>query len=212
MITWAEIVIISITILILIIYHIHLVYKVRNSPLTTAIGITNQLRRDWVQTVMEEKRDILAVQTLRNWVMASSFLASTSILISLGIMGAAFRLDKIAETSHSINILGATNETLWLIKIMVLIVDFFFAFFNFTLAIRYYNHASFAINVPTAKDPIVTYDAVAQIVNHGALHYTMGMRGFYLAVVLALWLFGPTWMLAGTFVLIAVLYKIDRNA
>ncbi|HIJ56995.1 MAG TPA: DUF599 family protein, partial [Deltaproteobacteria bacterium] len=33
-------------------------------------------------------------------------------------------------------ILGATNETLWLIKLMVLIVDFFFAFFNFTLTRR----------------------------------------------------------------------------
>ena len=178
MIPWPEIVIVAITILILISYHFHLAYKVRTSPLTTAIGITNQLRRDWVQTIMEEKRDILAVQTLRNWVMASSFLASSAILISLGIIGTAFRLDKIAETSHSINIWGDASETLWLIKLMILIVDFFFAFFNFTLSIRYYNHASFAINVPTAKDPIVTYDAVATIINHGALHYTLGMRCF----------------------------------
>ncbi len=47
MISWAEIVIISITLLILLIYHAHLAYKVRSSPLTTAIGITNQLRRDY---------------------------------------------------------------------------------------------------------------------------------------------------------------------
>jgi len=211
MISWAEIVIISITVLILLIYHVHLAYKVRSSPLTTAIGITNQLRRDWVQTVMEEKRDILAVQTLRNWVMASSFLASTSILISLGIIGVAFRSEKIAEMANALNLFGTKSETLWLIKSMLLIVDFFFTFFNFTLSIRYYNHASFAINVPTVKDPIVTYDAVAAIVNHGALHYTFGMRGFYLAVVFALWMFGPTWMLIGTIILIAALYNLDRS-
>lgn len=212
MIAPAEIVIISAVFLILLTYHLHLAYRVRTTPLSTAIGITNQLRRDWVQTVMEDGRDILAVQTLRNWVMASSFLASSAILISLGIINAAFRSDQIVEISHSLNILGTRDETLWLIKVMILIVDFFFSFFNFTLSIRYYNHASFAINVPTAKDPIVTYDAVAEIINHGSLHYTLGMRGFYLAVLFALWLFGPTWMLMGTIILLTVLYNLDRSA
>jgi uncharacterized membrane protein len=210
-ISWAEIVIISITVLILLVYHLHLAYRVRSSPLTTAIGTANQLRREWVQTVMEEKRDILAIQTLRNWVMAASFLASTSILISLGIIGAIFRSDKIAEIANALNLLGTKSETLWLIKMMLLIVDFLFAIFNFTLSIRYYNHAGFAINVPTVKDPIVTYDAVAATVNHGALHYTFGMRAFYFAVVFALWMFGPTWMLMGTIILIAVLYNLDRS-
>lgn len=44
-------------------------------------------------------------------------------------------------------------------------------------------------------DPNASGDAVAAIVNPGAVHYTIGMRGFYLAVLFALWLFGPTWML-----------------
>jgi uncharacterized membrane protein len=134
MISLAEIVIIILVFFILLIYHVHLVYLVRTAPLKTAIGTTNQLRRDWVQTIMEDGRDILAVQTIRNWVMASSFLASSAILISLGI------------------------------------------------------------------------------INHGALHYMLGMRGFYLAVLFALWLFGPTWMLIGIIILITVLYKLDRSA
>jgi uncharacterized membrane protein len=38
------------------------------------------------------------------------------------------------------------------------------------------------------------------------------MRGFYLSVPLALWLFGPSWMLAGSLVLVAVLFRLDREA
>ena len=207
-----EILVASAAFLILLVYHVHLVYKVRTAPMTTSMGLTNRLRRDWVETVMEEKRDILAVQTLRNWVMASSFLASAAILIALGIMSAAFRSERIAEIAYAVNILGIKSEALWLIKLMLLIVDFFFAFFNFTLSIRYYNHASFAINVPRSHDPIVTYDAVAKIVNHGSIHYTMGMRGYYLAIPFTLWLFGPTWMLIGSIILIIILYKLDRTA
>jgi uncharacterized membrane protein len=207
-----EIVITSAGFLVLIIYHVHLFFKVRTSPMTTSIGLTNHLRREWVQTVMQDNRDILAVQTLRNWVMASSFLASAAILIGLGLINAAVRTEKIAEFAHALNLFGSRSEVIWLVKLLILIVAFLFAFFNFTLSIRYYNHASFAINIPPSNDPIVTYDNVANIINHGHIHYTLGMRGYYLAVPFTLWLFGPAWMLMGSIVLIGVLYKLDRTA
>jgi uncharacterized membrane protein len=211
MVSWLEIIFTGMGFLILFVYHTHLVYKVRTAPLTTSLGLTNHLRREWVETVMEEKRDILAVQTLRNWVMASSFLASAAILIGLGTINAAFSTAYAPGVSHALNLLGTSHEILWSIKLMVIIVDFFFAFFNFTLSIRYYNHASFVINVPSSEDPIVSYDAVTRIINRGTTHYTLGMRGFYLAIPFTLWLFGPTWLLLGTLILTPVLYKLDRT-
>jgi uncharacterized membrane protein len=211
MVAWPEILIISAVFLILLAYHIHLVYQVRAHPLTTSLGLTHHLRREWVEEVMEEKRDLLAVQTLRNWVMASSFLASAAILIGLGTINAALGAERIAESSQALNMLGARNESMWLIKLLLLVVNFFFAFFNFTLSIRYYNHASFAINIP-AEEPILTYDTVAKIINRGMTHYTLGMRAYYLAVPFSLWLFGPLWMLMGTIVLTIILYKLDRTA
>jgi uncharacterized membrane protein len=44
------------------------------------------------------------------------------------------------------------------------------------------------------------------------LHYNLGMRGYYLAVLLVLWLFGPIWMLLGTVIMLIVLYHLDRTA
>ena len=75
--------------LILGIYHILWIYRIYRRPMTTAVGITNHLRGHWVESIMEERRDILAVQTLRNWTMAASFLASTGILICLGLLSVA---------------------------------------------------------------------------------------------------------------------------
>ena len=68
------------------------------------------------------------------------------------------------------------------------------------------------INTFEQNDVTVSKEAVTQVVNHGALHYTIGMRGFFLSVPLALWLFGPIWMLAGSLVLVTVLYRLDREA
>lgn len=195
----------------LFIYHVHLVYKVRRDPLSTSIGITNNLRREWIQTVMVEKRDILAVQTLRNWIMATSFLASTAILIALGTVNIAIWPERLSALSHTLNLLGSRNETFWAFKILLLILDFFFSFFNFTLAIRYFNHVNFGVNVPEKEGSLANHDFMTEVINRGSLHYTMGMRGYYLAIPFALWLFGPTWFLLGTVFLIWVLFKLDRT-
>jgi uncharacterized membrane protein len=104
-----------------------------------------------VEGVIRDKHDILAVQTLRNQVMAATFLASTSILICLGSFSAAFRPGVFSEVSHTLNLLGTRTETLWMFKLMMLGIMFFFTFFNFTLCIRYYNHVGFMINTFSAK-------------------------------------------------------------
>ncbi|MCX5891881.1 MAG: DUF599 family protein, partial [Deltaproteobacteria bacterium] len=57
---YLELCLTSASFLLLIIYHVHLVYQVRRRPLTTAIGITNHLRGHWVESIMQDKRDILA--------------------------------------------------------------------------------------------------------------------------------------------------------
>jgi uncharacterized membrane protein len=207
-----EIMLVLLAAIVTLAYHLHLYTKVRREPLETAIGITNHARQIWVKGVIRDKRDIMAVQTLRNQVMAATFLASTAILISLGSFSAAFRPGVFREISHALNLLGTKSETLWMLKLMLLGILFFVSFFNFTLAIRYYNHAGFMINTFEENDATVSGESVTKVVNHAALHYTIGMRGFYLSVPLALWLFGPIWMLTGTLVLIGVLYRLDREA
>ncbi len=198
--------------LLLIGYHAYLIHRVRHRPLTTSIGITNHLRSHWVESIMKDGRDILAVQTLRNWVMASSFLASTAILICLGLISLATSPEKMAEITPSLNALVREHRVLWLFKLMMIIVDFFVTFFNFTLAIRYFNHVNFMINVPSSLAHKITPDYVAGILNHATFHYTAGMRGYYIGVLLVLWLFGPIWMLLGTIILLWALCHLDCTA
>jgi len=201
----------SASFLLVIIYHAHLIYQVRIRPLDTAIGITNHLRGHWVESVMQEKRDILAVQTLRNWIMAASFLASTAILICLGLVSVAAGSEKMAEITPFLNELVREHRVLWLFKLMVIIINFFITFFNFTLAIRYFNHVNFMINVPSSLAHKITPEYVAGILTHATFHYTVGMRGYYIGVLLILWLFGPIWMFLGTIIMLSVLNYLDRK-
>jgi len=197
--------------LLLVFYHVYLYHKIRHDPLSTSQGLTARTRALWVQAMMRDNRDILAVQTLRNWTMAATFLASTAILIGLGIFNLAITADKQGELSLLISHFGSEHPRLWIGKLILLGIDFLLAFFNFTLAVRYYNHTCFMINLPPDMYTEITVEDVVTILDRGGIHYTLGMRAYYLAIPMALWLFGPLWLLAGTLVMITALYRIDRG-
>lgn len=208
---WTEIVFGAATFAVLTTYHVYWAYKIRQAPLQTYRGISRYLRHMWVESIMSGKREpILPVQTLRNWVMASSFLASTAMIIGLGLMSLLFKPEHMTEVPFEFTLIFSRMKTLFLAKLMLLMVHFFFAFFSFTISIRYMNQINFMINVPIECDPMLTPKFVAHTLDLGMLHYTLGMRAYYLAMVVALWLFGPVWMFLGSLVLTFVLYKLDH--
>jgi uncharacterized membrane protein len=207
---WTEIVFGAATFVVLTAYHVYWVWQMRRTPLQTYRGVTKHLRRVWVESVIAGNRDMLSVQTLRNWIMASSFLASTAMIIGLGLLSFVFRPDHISEVPFDPTLIFSRMKTLFVVKLMVLMAHFFFAFFSFTLSIRYMNQINFMINVPIECDPLLTPELIANTLDTGMLHYTMGMRAFYLSVVATLWLFGPVWMFLGSLVLVFFLHKLDH--
>lgn len=209
--SWPELILVGLSLLILAVYHFRLARLTRTKPEATSLGKANLLRAEWVRVVMLENHDILGIQTLRNWVMASTFLASTSILINIAILNVTFQMNEASAISHSLNFLGSDSNFLWMIKLLLLTILFFFAFFNFTLSVRYYNHAGFMIDIPVNDTPDDACRAAADIINRGAFHYFLGMRGYYLAIPMTLWLFGPIWMLAGTIMMVFIVHYLDRT-
>ncbi len=207
---WTEIVFGTATFLLLTGYHVYWIIQVRKAPLQTYMGVTTHLRRVWVESIIAQKRDILSVQTLRNWIMASSFLASTAMIIGLGLLSFLFKPEHASEIPFDLTLMFSRMRTLLMAKLMVLMVHFFFAFFSFTLSIRYMNQVNFMINVPVDCDPHLTPEFIAHTLDTGMAHYTLGMRAFYLSVPAALWLFGPLWMFLGSIILVFVLYKLDH--
>lgn len=191
-------------------YHWRLYLRVRRAPLTTAIGLNIHSRRAWVEMIMSEpNRDLLAVQTLRNWSMSASLLASTAILINIGVFNVALTSYNSAVTAQAIHHMALQSGPLWAVKLVALIADYFFVFFSFALAIRAYNRVGFMINIPSTRDPIITPDLMTRLIGRGMTHYSLGMRGYYLSVPLSLWLFGAVWLLVGTLVMMWVMYRID---
>ncbi len=196
----------------LALYEIYIRWRTaRHDPHYTVQAINAEARRLWVNSVIEDRRDILAVQTVRNSTMAAIFLASTAVLLIMGVISLAEHGRDVNLALHALNIVGTVDPSLWLIKLLILVVDLCVAFFAFTQAVRNFNHVGYLLNVPAAlKHPIITPRYVTNFLNRAAHFYSIGMRTFYFTFPLLLWLFGPQFLGAASLLLVLILYRLDR--
>lgn len=193
-------------------YHGYLRYRLSKDPGYTVQGVNNLLRAAWVDEIMRRRDGILAVQTLRNSMMAAVFLASTAVLMIIGVLTLSEQGDKLRTTWQALDVFGATNSRLWLTKILLLLVDLLIAFFSFAMAIRLFHHAGYMINAPQNEHMVAANPAhVSAHLNHAGSFYSIGMRAYYYTVPLLLWLFGPHFMFAGTVALVVSLHYLDRT-
>lgn len=192
-------------------YQLYLRWRTRRDPASSAQDVMLAVREAWVESVMRERRDILAVQTLRNSTMAASFMASTAILLIIGVLTLSAQGDKLSGTWHSLNFLGHISAEMWLFKLMMLLLDLLFAFFAFSMSVRLFHHIGYSINVPLDRQIERTQPrhVVAQM-NRAGIFYHIGMRAYYFNVPLLFWLFGPLFLMGTTALLIFLLYHLDR--
>lgn len=196
----------------LVAYHLYLRHKVRKNPTYTVQAVNIIARTAWVETMMASgKPDVIPVQTLRNSTMAATFLASTAVLLIIGVLTLSGQAGNLSSTWQTLNLFGAKHSELFLGKLILLLLDLFVAFFSFSMSIRVFNHVGYMINVPLSLNhKSISPQHVAVHLNSAGKYYSIGMRAYYFSVPLVFWLFGPHFMLLATIILIAVLYKLDR--
>jgi uncharacterized membrane protein len=67
------------------------------------------------------------------------------------------------------------------------------------------------IHLPCNPSTEIDVEDDVEVLERSGTHYTLGMRAYYITAPLALWLFGPLWLLAGTVLMIASLHRLDRG-
>jgi len=192
-------------------YHLFLAARLKTNPLYTIQAATAAARTAWVENVMSTKGlDVLAAQTLRNSMMAATFMASTTVLLIIGTLTLTGQAG-LRESWHALNVIGAIHAEAWLTKVLVLLVDFVMAFFNFAMAIRLLHLVGYMINVPAGScTGMISPQLVAAYLNRAGKFNAFGIRLYYIAVPLVFWLFGPHFMVVATIVLLPTMYFLDR--
>lgn len=194
-------------------YYIFLRLKTRNDPTYTNHGVNALARTLWVANVMRNpEKDLMAIQTMRNFVMGASLMASTAALLIVGTLTLSGQAENIAHSWHVLSIAGSHATALWILKVMLMLVDFIVAFFAFAMAVRLSNHIVFMINIPEHDaNHNLSPKAVARRLHRAGNMFSIGMRAFFFAIPLVFWLFGPYYLLLSSVGLVIALYKLDRS-
>ncbi|MQM18496.1 hypothetical protein Taro_051490 [Colocasia esculenta] len=224
-----DLVLVPLGLLVLLTYHVWLVKRVRRHPTSTVMGVNAINRRAWVHSMMEEpaKTGVLAVQSLRNNIMASTLMASTAIMLCSLIavlMTNSGGWPSRLEEGRAKMVVGDVSELGLTIKFFAILACFLLAFLFEVQSVRYYSHSSILINVPaaaaapkagqwTSRQPrLITPEYVAETVNMASYFWSLGLRAFYFSFPLFLWIFGPIPMFLCSVVLVFLLYFLDLSS
>jgi uncharacterized membrane protein len=194
-------------------YYVFLHFKVRNDPTYSIHGVNALARHLWVANIMNNPgKDVMAVQTMRNFIMGTSLMASTAALLIIGTLTLSGQADHIAQGWHTLNITGSHAAELWVFKVLFLLIDFIVAFFAFAMSIRLSNHVVFMINVQEHNiNHNLSPQAVARRLHRAGSMFSIGMRAFFFAIPFVFWLFGPYFLLVSAVGLVITLYRVDRS-
>ncbi len=193
-------------------YQLWLWRRARRDPFYSVHAVNCTARTAWVRLIMSDpSQGILGIQTLRNSVMAATLMASTAVLLSVGVLSVASDPHRLAAAWQAFAGAVAEEPRFGVVKILALLTSLFTSFFFFAMAVRGFNHAGYLIAVhpahrPASPDP----EWVAAFLNRAGLYQNLGLRAFLLCIPLVFWLFGPRRMFAASVGLVFALRRLDR--
>jgi uncharacterized membrane protein len=205
-------VLVPIGLMLMVIYHLWLLFTVHQYPNRTVIGLNSLSRHQWVFSMMTDpvKNGVLAVQTIRNNIMASTLLASTAITLSSLITVFVSSTSDSRDAASKL-VYGNISPLIYSIKYFALLLCFLAAFLCNVQSIRYYAHVSFLVTVPTSKDKREAIEYVSINLNRGSFFWSLGLRAFYVSFPLLLWIFGPIPMFVCCCLMCCILYFLDTT-
>jgi uncharacterized membrane protein len=196
-------------------YYVHFSRQASKDPTYSIHAVNARARRLWTENVMTNSgKELVAVQTLRNYIMVSIMMASTSALLIMGTLTLSGQAENIVHSWHSLGMFGSHSQGLWIIKVLCLLVDFIVAFFSYAMSMRLATHVLFMLNVPQAgyiAYPELSYENVADRLILSGNMMALGMRAFLFAIPLVFWLFGPVFLFLATIGLVITLNRLDRH-
>ncbi|KAK7293705.1 hypothetical protein RJT34_16578 [Clitoria ternatea] len=207
---YLDVILVPLGFLISIGYHFWLWHKVRTKPHSTIIAINASGRRNWVNAIIKDndKKNILAVQSLRNTIMGATLMATTSILLCSGLAAVISSTYSVKKPLNDA-VYGAHGEFMVALKYVTLLTIFLFSFFCHSLSIRFINQVNILINTPQDPLSLVTPQYINEILEKGFILNTVGNRLFYAGLPLLLWIFGPVLVFLCSLTMVPVLYNLD---
>ncbi|GAB4833129.1 hypothetical protein Ancab_031375 [Ancistrocladus abbreviatus] len=198
-------------------YHACLWHHFKTNPSSTTIGI-NSLKRDWLLGIKEgdDKKEMLAVQSLRNTLMASILTASITILVTISLAALANNTYNATAIGHlfSSSLFGSQSGRIISLKYGSASVFLLISFLCSSIAVGFLIDANFLINASASSSDhsnqqVLSRQYAKMILERGSLFAVAGNRALYIAFPIILWLLGPVAVAVSSVAVVCGLYELD---
>lgn len=185
---------------------------------TGIVAEMNLVRLEWALELLERDNRMMDSQVINSLINKATFFASTTILIVASVLALMSVGDEVFDLFENIPFAQKTSNILWMLKVLVLVMVFMFAFFKFTWAIRQHSIcATLMASIPSfehSDTPKAQLKArqLAKISSLASNLFNDGLRAYYFAVAELSWFYHPlAFMFATTWVAI-VLYRREYHS
>lgn len=211
-------VLVPLGILMLLIYHVRLAFRVWKAPSTTVLGLHHLALQAWVHSTLKGglANGIFVVQTMRNSIMSSCILATAAITLTT-MVGLVLTNDEKSLASGKANPLMLGERGLIIgppIKLATLIPFSFIATLCYVHSATLYSNASLLLSLlsdPNTSMPLLAYEHFKKSLVSASLFRFIGSRAFCFAIPLFLWLYGPIPMFCTSLIITTLLYFQDST-
>jgi len=173
------------------------------------IGAVQTQRVSWMLNMARRDNRMLDAILLGSLGQGNAFFASTSAIAVGGLaatMGSGERLHALLD---GLPWVATSTPTVWIVKQLLIMAIFIYAFFKFAWAFRLSHYASIMIGATPAFEEASLEDCTqhakrtARLIGIAAEHANSGIRSFYHAIAALAWFYHPLlFMLATTWVVL----------
>uniref|UniRef100_A0A7N0V7H7 DUF599 domain-containing protein n=1 Tax=Kalanchoe fedtschenkoi TaxID=63787 RepID=A0A7N0V7H7_KALFE len=206
----SDTVLVPLSLFIVVSYHGYLWHNFKHKPSSfTTIGRNTQRRRLWFQHMEtgDDKKGMLAVQSLRNTLMGSILTATVSIIINISLAALANNSFNASHFLNTSSLFGSHSSKLIVLKFGSACLLLTISFLCSSMAVCTLIDANMLINA--AGEFASSPGYVQMIFERGFALAVVGNRVLCMAFPMLFWLFGPVTVLVSSAVLVWGLYELD---
>lgn len=175
-------------------------------------------RRQWMQEAYRRDNRITDVAMISSLAQSATFFSSTTLLILGGLFALIGTIGESAEVVRSLPFASRTSQDLLEIKALLLTLVFLYAFLRFTWSLRQFNLVNIVVGAyPPQQDGQEAgsrlIEQASQLNELAGANFTQGLRAYYFAIPLLLWLMNPLLLIVSSVIItVANWYMEFRSA
>lgn len=201
-------------------YNYFSTYWSRDNP--SLLTASDQIRFFWMHSIIHRETRIMDSTLIMNLSSSPTFFASTTIFIIGGLIAAIGRMDSLEHFIDILPFVERSSPKLSLVKTVLMLSIFVYAFFRFTWSLRLYNLTAVLIgslrDSASYEEPsfchrkLIDIDLGCSLLGYAAKSFNDGLRGYYFALATLCWFIHPIIFILATTLVVSILYYREFNS